>query len=275
MDTILRIAGVMAVAYVAVAGLLFVFQRNFIYFPDRTAWSPANTVAPEMEVVRTRTSDGEELISWYSPAPAGRATIVLFHGNGGNIAYRAYKARALIDAGYGILLAGYRGYGGSTGSPSEAGLMRDGEAALAFLGQRGASGANLILYGESLGTGVAVALAGGHEVRALILESPYTSIADVAASAYRIFPARYLVKDRFPSIDRIGAIAVPLLVIHGKDDRVVPVRFGIELFEAAGGPKEIRLIEGAGHNDVFERGGDAVVLEFLARMPEPTTMPEG
>ena len=267
MEALIRILTVAAVVYSLVLALAYFFQRGLLYFPDKTAIPPALTAAPDMAVIELEAADGVALKAWYKAAAPGgarpRPTIVLFHGNAGNLAYRADKARVFLDRGYGVLLAAYRGYGGSDGSPSEAGLLADGRAALDFLKHTGVAPASIVLYGESLGSGVAVAMAGEYEVAALLLEAPYSSIADVAASHYPFLPVRWLIKDKFNSMARIGAVRVPLLVVHGARDQVIPNTFGRRLFAAANQPKTLVLVPGAGHNDLFTAGGMDAALEFL------------
>ena len=267
METLVRILTVAAVAYSLVVALAYFFQRNLLYFPDKTAIPPALTAAPDMQVVELRAADGVALKAWYKAAATGgsrlRPTILLFHGNAGNLAHRADKARVFLDRGYGVLLAAYRGYGGSSGDPSEAGLLADGRAAMDFLRQAGVAAESIVLYGESLGSGVAVAMAGEHEVAALLLEAPYSSIADVAASYYGYLPVRWLIKDKFDSMARIGAVSAPFLVVHGERDEVIPNVFGQRLFEAANEPKTLRIIPGAQHNNLFAAGGRDAALEFL------------
>lgn len=263
MEAIVRILMVAALAYSMVVALAYIFQRNLLYFPDRNAIPPAMTIAGDMEVISLKAADGVALQAWYKAAAPGHPTITLFHGNGGNLAYRADKARVFLDRGYGMLLGAYRGYGGSGGSPTEAGLLMDGRAAMDFLQHAGIAPDNILLYGESLGSGVAVAMAGEYEVAALLLESPYTSTVDVAASAYAFLPVRWLMKDKFDSLSRIGALRVPVLVVHGEQDEIIPNALGQRLYEAANEPKTLRIIPGAGHNNVFAAGGKEAVLEFL------------
>lgn len=274
METLVRILTIAAIAYSLVVALAYFFQRNLLYFPDKTAIPPALTAAPDMQVVALEAADGVALKAWYKAAATGgtrpRPTILLFHGNAGNLAYRADKARVFLDRGYGVLLAAYRGYGGSGGDPSEAGLLADGRAALDFLRQAGVAPETIVLYGESLGSGVAVAMAGEYEVAALLLEAPYSSIADVAASHYGYLPVRWLIKDRFDSLARIGAVRVPLLVVHGERDEIIPNALGQKLFEAANEPKTLRIIPGAQHNNLFTAGGKDALLEFLEEL-----FPEG
>lgn len=263
MEALVRILTIAAVAYIMVVALAYFFQRNLLYFPDKTAFQPAMTIAGDMEVIHLKAADGVALQAWYKAATPGRPTIALFHGNGGNLAYRADKARVFLDQGYGVLLAAYHGYGGSGGSPSEAGLLMDGRAAMEFLNGADIAPENIVLYGESLGSGVAIAMAAEFGVAALLLEAPYTSIADVAAAAYPFLPVRWLIKDRFDSTARIKDVQVPILVVHGERDEIIPNALGQRLFEIANEPKELRLIPGAGHNDLFAAGGRDAILEFL------------
>jgi hypothetical protein len=151
-------------------------------------------------------------------------------------------------------MAEYRGYGGNPGTPTERGLVADGAAALDFLDGEGIAANRLVIYGESLGSGVAVLLAAQREVAGLILEAPFTSVADVAQHHYSFMPASALVRDRFDSLARIGQVRAPILVLHGERDRVVPLRFGRALFDAAPEPKELWLAREAGHEDLARYG---------------------
>ena len=254
--------------YVAVLILLFVLQRQLLF--------PAGVEPPSleraglvglMEPVKIVTADGLTLLSWYHRPPTADAPlVVLFHGNGGTIEIRAAKAKAYIDAGFGVLLVEYRGYGGNSGSPSEAGLYADGRAALAFAAAQGVASNRWILIGESLGTGVAVQMAVEHHVSALVLEAPYTSVPDVAQSDFPWFPVWWLVRDRFDSADKIARIGVPLFVLHGERDEVIPVRFGRVLFAAATQPKQALWLPNAGHDALGLYAVDDAVLDFLRRV---------
>ncbi len=262
MELAARIALIAALVYGAVFGLTYIVQRQLQYFPDRRMYSPPEGGVPEMSVVRFHAADGVRLISWHHAA-AGAPTVVYFPGNGGNIAGRGVAARPWIDAGYGVLLVGYRGYGGSDGRPTEEGLYADGRAAIAYLRGRGVPARRIALYGESLGTGVAVKMAVEHEVGAVILEAPFTSAVDVGARAYPILPVRWLMKDRYESLGRIAAIDAPLLIVHGEDDRTIPVTQGRRMLAAAREPKQGVFIAGAGHDDLRAHGADAAILRFL------------
>jgi fermentation-respiration switch protein FrsA (DUF1100 family) len=262
----LKFAATALAVYAAVVALAYVFQRSLQYFPDRSAPSPAAAGVPAMAAVEAASADGTRLVGWYRAAEAGRPTIVYFHGNGGNIADRAFIVRPWLDRGIGVVLFNLRGYGGSGGSPSESGWFMDGAAALAFARARGVPPERLVVFGESLGSGVAVKVAAEHAIAALILQAPFTSAADVAQHHYPFLPARWLIKDRYDSAARIGALRAPLLIVHGEADAVVPAGFGRALLAAAPEPKRGLFIAGAGHNDVPMRGGADAVLAFLAAL---------
>ncbi len=261
-------AGLIGVAgYAVLLGGLYLAQRRLIYFPDAEIPDRARAGATMMEDVRLATADGLDLLAWYAPARGGMPTIVVFHGNAGHIGHRFDKLRFLIDAGHGLLLVEYRGYGGNPGSPTEDGLYADADAALAFLAGRAVPSERTVLYGESLGSGLAVEAARRTRVGAVILEAPFTSVADVAAAIYWYVPARRLVLDRFDSTAKIAAIGCPLLILHGERDNVVPARYGRALHEAAREPKELWIAPEGDHNDLYDHGAREVVLEFLARSP--------
>ena len=256
--------------YIIFVAALYVFQRNLMYHPDSMVPFPAGSGVSEMEVVGLVTDDGLRLLAWYRPAEEERATLVYFHGNAGHIGTRGDKVRPYLDAGLGVLLVSYRGYAGNPGSPTEKGLYADGRAALGFLAERGIGPASVVLYGESLGSGVAVDVAHRQAaiepVAGVILESPFSSIADVAQTHYPFVPARWLVRDHFDSVAKIAAISAPLLVLHGGRDRVVPLRFGRRLSTAAAQPKENRWFDEAGHNDLYSYGAATVVTAFIERV---------
>lgn len=257
-----------ALAYASVVGTMAFFQRDLLFRPFGLPGAPAAAAVPEMAPATVRTADGLDLTGWYAPTPAGRPTVVLYHGNAGHLAMRAFKARRFLDAGFGVWLAGYRGYAGNAGRPTEAGLYADGRAVLDHLAGLGVAGGGLILYGESLGTGVAVQMATERPVAAVVLEAPYTTIPDVAAGRYPFLPVRLLARDRFDSLSKVGRLTTPLLVVHGERDAVVPVRLGRRLFEAASGPKQGVFLPQPGHNDLYDWGAAEHVLAFLGTFVE-------
>lgn len=259
-----------ALGYVLVVGLLYVFQRNLLFLPTSHVGSPGAVGAGDMREVTLATADGLALRSWYKPAREGRPTMIYFHGNGGNISARAKRVRPYLNAGLGVLLVGYRGYGGNPGAPSEEGFYEDARAAARFIEAEGIPPDRVVLYGESLGSAVAIHLAAeqaatGRPYAAVIGEGAPSSVVDVAARRYPFAPVRTLIKDRFDSQAKVGGINAPLLLLHGEDDIVVPHRFGQALFDAAAEPKHAQWIDGAGHNNLAYHAIDAVVLEFLDR----------
>jgi hypothetical protein len=190
------------------------------------------------------------------------------HGNAGNVAHRAEKVRPFMDQGYGVLLVGYRGYGGNPGAPSEEGLYHDAEAALAFLAAHNVGPDRQILYGESLGSGVAVEMAqrraaAGAPVAGVVLEAPYTSMPAAAAHHYPFVPASSLIIDKYDSLAKIEQINAPLYIFHGDQDIIVPQSLGRDLFDAADTPKRAQWIDGAGHNDLYDFGAAEGVMDFL------------
>jgi fermentation-respiration switch protein FrsA (DUF1100 family) len=261
------------IVYAMVVAILWFMQDTMLYHrSDGAPMLNDPTLLPKREIVCLTTADGLNLRSWYfRAARADLPTVLFFHGNAGDIGNHLPFAKFLIEAGYGLLALEYRGYGGNPGKPREAGLIEDGRAAFAFLESLGIPDSGVVLYGESLGTGVAVALAAEHPARALILRSPYTSIAEVAAIQLPFLPARWLVHDRFDSLARIGRNKAPLFVFHGANDTLIPLALGRELFEAAPasdrGPNTWLTIDGVGHNDVQTPEAERAMLDFLAQLP--------
>lgn len=256
-----------AIAYVAVALLLFARQRSLLYKPETGKVWPAGAGLPEMREVTLRTSDGLDLAAWYAPpATPDRLTVLYFHGNSGNRSWLTHKARPLIDAGYGVLLPDYRGYGDNPGTPSEGGLRLDALAAVRFLTDgEGIPLDRIVYHGESLGSGVAVWLAAQQEPRGLILEAAFTSIVAVGQRQYRWLPVRLAARDRFTSLRKIAEVRAPLLSLHGEQDRLVPVLQGRLLHKAHPGPKEMVTFPQARHADLYDHGAGQVVLDWLQR----------
>jgi len=246
--TILTVVGM---SLVAVFGLVWTQQRALIYFPTQ-AVGDVSGVSSDSEEVTFTTGDGLTLSAWWVPAsgvPTG-STVAVFPGNGGNRADRATLALALADRGYDVLLTDYRGYGGNPGRPTEKGLLLDATAAIDYLRSRsGVDPDRLVYFGESLGAAVAVAVSQALPPSALVLRSPFTSLPDVASAHYPFLPASLLMRDRYPSIEIIGTLDVPVLVVAGSADTIVPFSQSARLYEAAADPKRFVTIDGADHND--------------------------
>ncbi|MBR0825199.1 alpha/beta hydrolase [Bradyrhizobium manausense] len=262
--TVLKwIAIILAAGYLAGLALLYFKQREML-FPippvGRTAPDVAGLAEAEEHVLTT--SDGEKVIVWHVPAKPGRPVILFFHGNGDFLAGRVSRFKGMTADGTGLVALSFRGYAGSSGSPSEEGLMRDAAAAYAFTTARYAA-ERIVVWGFSLGTGVAVALASEQPVRKLILEAPYTSTVDVAASMFPIVPVRLLMRDPFRSDQRISRVTVPLLIMHGTDDPAIPIVFGERLFALAHEPKQFVRFPGGGHENLDGFGAIETARRFI------------
>ena len=262
--TVLGFFAVIALcAYVGLTAMIYFAQRSLMYFPDRTAMSPAAAGLPEATEVPLTAADGVRIHVWEVPPQPGKPVILYFHGNGGALRYRVERFRRLIGAGIGLVALEYRGYGGNSGSPTEAGLIRDAEAAYGYAAARYPV-RQIVVWGESLGSGVAVALAAEKPVGRVILEAPFTSALAVAETRYWYLPVRLLMKDQFRSDERIEKVTAPLLILHGVQDRVVPFRMGERMFDLANQPKHIvRFLDG-GHEDLDRNGALDAVARFLA-----------
>lgn len=257
------------VVLVAGAGLTAVWglQRQLIYFPDASDVPPAGDVLPGARDVTLETADGLELGAWYLPADAERDTglaVLVAPGNGGNRAGRADLARELGDRGLSVLLVDYRGYGGNPGSPSEDGLAADADAAVRALDDLGHPVDRTIFFGESLGTGVVAGLQQRHRPAGIVLRSPFTELADVGRHHYPWLPVRTLLRDRFPVLKPIAASDVPVTVIYGNRDDVVPTELSARVADGAPALVERVVIEGAGHNDAVMFGPR--VADAVARL---------
>ena len=265
MRALKRVVLVVAGLYLALCMLVFAVQRSLIYQPSQEYRSPASLGLQNVDEVQLKMAGGESLISWYAPASGDRPTLLMFHGNGGALHHRAARVRLLTNAGYGVFLLGYPGYGGNAGDPSEANFVAAAGLAYDFLQQQHVSAANLVIYGTSLGSAVAVQLSAREDAAALILEAPMSSVRDIAASLYPIFPVSLLLRDPFLSREHIQQVDERLLIIHGDADRVIPLASGRRLFDAANDPKEMHVIAGGGHNDLLNHGLHTLVQDFLER----------
>lgn len=255
------------VAYLVVGftGFLYIKQRDLMYYPMGNK-RPNIANAGDMKVITVTTADGLDLEAWYRPPDnADMPTVLFFHGNGGNIEFRPAKMRNFTEEGYGVLLAEYRGYGGNPGAPTETGLYNDAEAYLEWLVEkRGAANENIILYGESLGSGVAVEMAVAHEVKAVILDVPMSSAIDIARFHYPFLPIMgFMMRDKYDSISKIAKVDAPLLIGVGGRDEIIPPKFGRKLFDAAKEPKTFKLYPQANHADIHAHGFAEDMMVFV------------
>jgi len=268
------VLAVLALTYVSVLVVAIVFQRHMTYFPGKDSFAPAEWSMNGFDTLSLTSDGGLVFKSWYhKPLAPGKDTVVFFQGNGGHLGYRNTKVMPWVEDGYGLLLVGYPGYNGNPGKPSEEGLYRNARASIKALLNKGTPESRLVLYGESIGTGVAVQMASEFHAAGLVLEAPFTSLVDAAAYHYPYLPVRLLMRERFDSLSKIGRInRIPLLWIHGEKDNIVPIALGRRLFDMAEGPKKAAIIAGAGHNDLYDQDLDnysaqGEVMKFLADLP--------
>ena len=251
--------------------LVWATQRGLMYFPARDVPAPAAIGLSGVEPITFNTADGLALSGWFISAsgPSPGFTVLVFNGNAGNRAYRGALASALQRHGLRVLLFDYRGFGGNPGAPTEPGLAANARAARAFLAARpDVDLSRLVYFGESLGTAVAVDLALQHPPAALVLRSPFTSFVDLGRHHYPLLPVGLLLRDRFATIDKISRIQVPLLVIAGDRDRIVPLDYSRRVYDAATAPKRMVVVPGADHNDQELLDGDEMI-RAIVRFLEP------
>lgn len=238
--------------YVVLVGFMYLAQRSLIYPIKMASGVSAETEPrPGFFLQKVITPDGLELFGWYAPPKDGRPVTVWFHGNGSNIYWQSERTDTYLKNGFGVLMVEYRGYSGNPGKPTEDGLYADADAWMTWLQSQGIPENKIILYAESLGTGVAVQMAVEYpDIAALVLESPYTSMIDAGRHHYWFVPVRALLQDQFDSLAKIAAVKTPLVIIHGTQDKIVPYDQGKALFEAAGSDQKIFIeLKGAGHMD--------------------------
>lgn len=253
-------------AFIGFVTLMYVAQRALMYHPDPTRIPPAAAGLPEAREIELHSADGETLVAWHMPPRPDQPLVLYFQGNAGSLVNRVERFQAFAADGLGLLAVSYRGYGGSTGRPSEAGLIADAEAAYAFA-TASMPAERIVVWGESLGTGVAVALAARHPIGKLVLEAPFTSAADVGARVYWYLPVQSLMKDPFRSDARIGKVKAPMLILHGARDTVVPIELGERLFALANEPKRFARFAEAAHHDLDAHGAMDAFRTFLGDPP--------
>jgi fermentation-respiration switch protein FrsA (DUF1100 family) len=257
------IAVLLVAGYLCGLVVLFFAQRSFIYpIPQTFRTAPASVGFDLAEEHLLTTADGERVIIWHVAPKPGRSIVLYFHGNGDSLPGLVGLFREITADGTGLVALSYRGYAGSSGRPSEQGLFLDAQAAYAFALARYAA-ERIAVWGFSLGSGVAVALAADHPVGKLVLEAPYTSIPDVAAAAFPYVPVRLLIRDRFQSDRLIGRLRVPVLVMHGARDSMVSIGLAERLFALANEPKQFVSFPGGGHNDLGNHGAIEVARRFI------------
>jgi fermentation-respiration switch protein FrsA (DUF1100 family) len=250
-----------AAGYLGLGALMYFAQRALMYFPDRARTPPAAAGFAQAQEVTLETADGERVIAWHVPPREGKPVVLYFHGNGGALNLRVDRFRKIVAQGFGLLALSYRGYGGSSGKPTEEGLIADARAAYAFAAERYP---RIAVWGESLGTAVAIALAAEKPVERVILDAPFTSTADVAADLYWFLPVRLLLKDQFRSDQRIKRVSAPVLILHGEADTIIPIAYGERLLAMIPGKKQMVRFPGGYHVDLDRLGAADAALKFLS-----------
>lgn len=261
-----KLAVGLAAAYVTLIGIMYFGQRQLMYFPSNENPQPRDVGLSGVSVKLLTTPDGETLVTWYEPAAEAQPTILFFHGNAGEIGYRGNRFAAYRQAGFGVLFVSWRGYGGSTGTPSEKGILTDAISAYDWLIAQTVAPQMIVVVGESLGTGAAVQLASQKPVGAVLLGAPFSAAVEVAKDQYPFIPVGLLMKDQFRSVDHAAEITAPTLIIHGNEDRVVPYASGQKLFRSIAAPKEFITLEGLGHNAISDADAIAQEIVFIRRV---------
>ena len=261
-------AAILVAVYLAVLVLVTINQRALLYFPDKKRTNPATLSVARISEHIIDTPDGAKVICWYLQAASGKPTLLYFHGNGQGLLNRTERFVRYSNVGIGLFMVSYRGYSGGTGVPTEANNIADADLAWNTLVKLGVDPKDIVLYGESLGSGVAIQTAVKHPPRALVLEAPYSSIVDVASWRFPILPVRQLMRDRYDSISYIGQVRAPLLILHGERDGIVPIRFGRKLFAAANEPKRFIAYPKAGHMDCYLYGCFDAIVDFVQAPPK-------
>jgi uncharacterized protein len=261
------IFGLIAV-YLALCAIAYFGHRVFMYFPDPARIRPAAAGLDGVKEIELAAADGTLLVAWYAPAQSGKPTLLYFHGNAANAANRAPKIALMLESGFGVFYLNNRGYGGSAGKPTEANNVADAIAAYDRLRQLGVPEGKIVAYGESLGAGQAVRLGAERKVAGIVLEAAPTSTVDVGRSVYFFLPLDLLIADQYNVERHIGAVTAPLLILHGKDDEVIPVDMARRIYRAANEPKRIETFPRGHHNDLFDHGAWDNMRDFLLSLSQ-------
>jgi pimeloyl-ACP methyl ester carboxylesterase len=273
---VVLVASVVVAVVLLVVSFFWALQRRLIYLPSTGAVPSAATMLPGARQVQLTTRDGLQLGAWYLPArdSADTFTVLVANGNAGNRSLRVPLAQALANQGFGVLLFDYRGYGGNPGSPSEEGLARDVRAAHRFLTEEGVPGERLLYYGESLGAAVVAELATEHPPAGLVLRSPFTDLASVGQLHYPFLPVRALLKDRFPAAEYLARVTVPITVVYGAEDSIVPPDESTRSVVGARGSTRLVAVPGADHNDPALLNGNVLVQAIVELANEINRNPQ-
>jgi fermentation-respiration switch protein FrsA (DUF1100 family) len=262
---LLRIISIILFSYLSVVAVYYITQRSYLFHPSNLRAMPESIGLKDFTEMTFHTRDGESLVAWYAPPDFGKPTIFYLHGNAGALVHRAARLRLYRAQSYGVFVQAYRGFSGSTGAPNEAAIVADALMAYDKLKSLTPPWNKIVIYGESLGTAVAVQVAAMRRPAGVILESPFSSAADVGAYLYPFLPVHWLMEDRFESINYISNVEAPVLMLQGGRDRIVPAYFGQKLFDAIKVPKQAYFAPDATHYTLYEHGAFERIREFLDR----------
>ncbi len=263
----------LAAGYALLCAALFLFQSRLIYFPHvgREIAATPKQAGLAYEEVNITTADGEKLHGWFVPADRSLGVLLFFHGNAGNISHRLDWLMLFHQMDMSTLIVDYRGYGESSGEPSEQGTYLDAEAAWKYVVEtRGVGSGDIVLFGESLGGAVAAQLAARKQPRALIIASAFTSVPDLASELYSFVPARHLARFKYHTLENVQKTVCPVLVIHSPEDEIIPFAHGNRIYQAANEPKQFLQIRG-GHNDGFFVSRDTLKIGIAAFLNSAST----
>ena len=254
----------MVIIYVFFGLSLYILQRKIVFNVSGIPKKPHEYGLVNIQELQIETEDGVSLLCWYSKAKSKNdPTLVYFHGNSFDIGERAYRIERYINNGWGVLLVSWRGFSGNKGKPTETNLYLDAESIMNWIdNQKLIKNTDIVLYGESLGTGVVIEMATRYVFKSIILEAPFTSIVDIAQKKYKIYPAKFLVLDKFDNLSKIKKVTSPILIISGKKDEIIPHIHSIKLYNEANEPKDSLFIDEAMHNNLYDFDIEKKVIEF-------------
>jgi len=225
------------IIYILLLVFIFFYQRKLLYYPNVNRYIESENLIPRIEKVNIFTSDGYNLLGWYHKKNISKKTILFLHGNAGSLENRIYKLNYFEEFDVNFLIIAWRGFSGNLGKPHEQGLYEDAKSAVNWLQSEGIKEEKIILYGESLGTAVAIEIAQNKKFAGIILESPFTSMVEVGKKYYPIFPIKLLLKDKYESINKIKNISSPIMIMHGMQDKIIPFEMGQKIYNYANSPK--------------------------------------
>ena len=255
-----------SIIYLSLGLGLFLFQRKFTFNLSGKPKKPEDYNLKNVSIEYIKVSDSIKLLSWLSRPKRNKPIILYFHGNSFDIGERAFKIKKFIDKGYGVLIFAYRGFSGNKGKPNENNIYNDSKIIIKWLKKTlSIEENNIILYGESLGTGVAIEMAQKRNFRSVILEAPFTSITEIAKKMYPIYPVKFLIWDKFDNLSKINSIFSPILFIHGKKDEIVPFEMGERLYNSYKNKKENLFVDEAMHNNLYDFNIILKIIKFIEK----------